>query len=242
MQSLSGIILKDMSIEELCEAYLRGLSLIDIEKEIEKRLNINDILTIDYLFSIKHILAGTLLQSPYIKRGISNLLYNIPWKIGIIYNYTDQSYRYNNISVILGDVNYKNKNDRKFISTWLESNKSKLVLREVVSLNSEINNVNTTVRTIDPNLDISIRTILMNNDTINLTICLSVAQPGQSFQTYDQLLPEGETKTMYPCYISSENFGHRLINLPPGPVDSLTYIVNVTKSETYLKLRDLFYL
>lgn len=239
MQSLSEIILKEMSIEELYKSYLRR-SLIDIEKEIERRLNINDILTIDFLFNNKNILVNNWLQSYYIKRGILNSLYNIPWKIGIIYNYTDESYRYNNISVILGDENYKNKNGQKFTPTWLESNKSKLVLREVVSSNFSIKNVNTTVRTIDPNLDIAIRNTLINNDSIKLTICLFIAQPGQSFQTYDQPLPDGETKTMYPCYISSENFGHGLMNLPLVPVNASNYIVNVTKSETYLKLRDLF--
>ena len=60
-------------------------------------------------FYNKNILVNNWLQSYYIKRGILNSLYNIPWKIGIIYNYTDESYRYNNISVILGDENYKNK-------------------------------------------------------------------------------------------------------------------------------------
>jgi len=239
-QTLTSIILNRMSIEELYKLYSQK-AIIDIEREIERRLYLSDLPTINFLFNNRYSIDSWL-KSVYIRQGISNALFNIPWKIGVIYNYTDESYQVNNISVILGDENYKTKKGKRFISTWLESNKSRLVLREVTSLNHNVINPNTTLRITDPNLDNAIRQALMNNDMITLTVCMFIAPPGTSFRTYDETLPAGEAKAMYPCHISAEGFDHALINLPPGPINALDYVVNITKSEKYSKLRDLYFL
>lgn len=234
MQTLSDVILYNRTMQELYNLYLRT-GIIDIEREIGRRLSTCDVTTLDFIHLNKDRLENTWLKSVYVKQGIETAFSCVPWKIGVVYNYTDESYRVNNISVFLGEQSYK-VNNRKFAPTWSESNRTKLTLREIVSSNSKIINNNISLRTASPELDATIRQTLINSDMVTISICLFVPATNQS---YDQSLKEA--KTMYPCNISSGDFSHPLIVLPPG-VNLLDYNVLITKSENYLKLLDLYYL
>jgi hypothetical protein len=229
MESLTNLILRKMSIQQLFEIYYTN-ELLDIEEEVGRRLSSYDVKTIDFLYSNPRI---KWLESSFVRNGILNAMKVVPWRIGVIYNYQDESFRLDNLLIVLGNQNYQTSKGMKFIPTWLDSRSSKLVLREVVSQN--LKTLKNSVITSDTALDSQIRNVLINNNSVIIGVCTFIP----ANQSYDQKLPGGELKTMYPCTISSGNFQHNLVNIPIPPVNVLNYNVNITKSEDYQKLLNL---
>jgi len=238
--TLTETILKSLSIQQLYElSKVRNISAV--EDEIARRL----------LFSDRYIEVINLLydkrNEPSVKQWLESntvqqgLLGAIPWKIGVIYDYRDQSYRINRIEVIFGKPIPYTSAKGYFKPTWLNSSQTNLVLREVINRTGHpINNVISIV-TNDPNLDQGIRNALLNGNTAEITICNFLPAPGTSIKSYSNPLPQGEQKQMYPCYIKVGNFEHKLIDYPGNIIayNPQTFNVPIVKSPEIEKLLQL---
>ena len=248
--TLTHIILITQSIENLYNIY-KSHKIINIEREIERRLIscdvnlINPVINFLFMNINDIIIKEDWLKSIHIKNGINGAIHCVPWKIAVIYDYTDQSYNINNIQVMLGNKQKnKTRTGKQFKPTWLNADKTKLILREIISSNSTpINNVISKI-THDTLLDRTIRYGLMNNEVVTITTCLFLPPPGAVFHSFPEFnyLPDGETKQIYPCFISVGNFNHKLINYPGNIMNYFPQVfrVSVAKSENYLKLFHLY--
>lgn len=225
--SLTNIILLKYSISQLYDIY-RQTGLVDIEREIGRRLSMYDVLTIEFLYNI-HIRnqQDKLLQSVYVRDGFINALRTVPWKIGIIYNYRKSFFEFNNMEIILGKSRALKTNDNKYFHpTWLDANRTGLILREVVSRNIPISNGRTS-RHVSDDLDSTIRNILINNLNVGLSLCMFPPQTN----SFDQPLPYGEKKEMWPCILSAN---YQLIG--GNPLLMQDFNVTVTHTDDYQKL------
>lgn len=242
--TLTYNILSQQSIENLYLMY-KSKNIIDIEIEIERRLVSCDtnlsVPVIKFLYINKDDnIIKEWLNSIYVKRGISSAIECIPWKIGVIYDYTDQSYRINNISIILGKpIPYKTKDGRYYKPTWLNANETKLMLREVISSYSRPINNNISVVTHNVELDNAIRNNLLNNDIANITVCLILPPFGNTFRSFSDYHPLPEAKAIYPFHINTEGFSHDLININ-NFVESQEYRVKITKTDDVIQLLELY--
>lgn len=247
--SLTHTLLTRQPIEKLYELSSKR-TIIGVEKEIKRRLLSCDpdlsLPVINFLHTYQNdsVVKDIWLQSHYVKEGIRDSINCIPWKIGVIYNYTDQSYRINNVSIVVGKSNaYRMKNNRYYKSNWLNADKTKLILREVISRYNRPLNNKMSVVTHSPELDNAIRHALLNNDTVTITICLFLPPRGNSFHSFPDKAPfsHPEIKEMYPCQIKVGNFTQALITFPENihayyPHD---YHIKITKTRDYQKLLDL---
>lgn len=232
MNNLTNLILFNTSIQELYNMFQRT-GITDIEREVGRRLSNCDFETINFIYNNR---LDSWLNSVYVRLGIESAFQCLPWRISVIYNYTDESYRINNINVILGEEFSKTNIGKRFVSTWEESSRSGLTMREIVSKNSKIVNAKISIRTIDTDLDNVIRQTLINSNSVTISICLFVPAINQSYERNLR-----EFKTMYPCNISSSIINHPLITLPAG-ANLLNYNVKITKSEIFQKLLNLYIL
>ena len=236
--SLTQTVLRSLSIQQLYElSKTRNLSVV--EDEIQRRLLSSDrdvyIEVIDLLYEKRN--------EPNVKQWLDSynvqkgLIGAIPWKIGVVYNYTDQSYRTDKVSIILGKPTAYMTNRKYFKPTWLNSSQSHLTLREVINRTGNPINNNISVITQDPNLDQKIRESLLNSDSAEITVCTFIPAPGTSFQSYSNPLPYGEHKQMYPCSIKIGDFEHRLIQYANDiNVTYQTFHVPISKSPEVEKL------
>ncbi|GAH11423.1 unnamed protein product, partial [marine sediment metagenome] len=105
--SLSKIILSKQTIEDLYKMNLQSQN-DDIEREIKHRLISCDpelsIPVINFLYTYRNdkVIKEQWFTSIYIIEGLRDAIDCIPWKIGVIYDYRDQTYRINNVSIIVG--------------------------------------------------------------------------------------------------------------------------------------------
>ena len=247
--TLTHTILRQQPIEKLYEMYKLS-NIINIEREIERRLVSCDytinlpVINFIHKNSNDPIVRDRWLKSIYIIQGINASMECIPWKIGVIYNYLDQSYRTDKVSIIIGkSTAFKTKNGRYYKANWLHADDTKLTLREVISRNNRpINNVMSVV-THDLKLDNGIRKALVNNDTVTITVCLFLPPIGSSFHSFPDKspLPHSERKEMYPCHITAGNFSHKLIDYGGNLVlhNPHEYHIKVTKSEDFKKLAEI---
>lgn len=238
--TLSETVLKTLSIQQLYDLS-KVRDILDVENEIARRLLSSDnyIDVIDLLYDKRNEqTVKRWLESYTIQQG---LLGAIPWKIGVIYNYTDQSYRIHKIEVILGKPVPYTLPRGYFKPTWLTSSQTNLVLREVINQTGHpINNVISIVTT-DTNLDQNIRNALLLSNTAEITICNFFPSPGTSIRSYSNPLPQGEQKQMYPCYIKVGNFEHKLIDYSGNIIayNPQTFSVPIVKSPEVEKLLQL---
>lgn len=232
MNSLSEIILRSYSISQLYDAY-RSTGIIDIEREMEHRLSLYDVPTIKFLFSLKlKNNQEKLLDSPYIRNGLKSALRMVPWSIGVVYNYRSAQFDFNNLEIILGKSRaYRMANGQYFKPTWLEANRTGLIYREFVSRNSSIYNGRIS-KYVSPELDATVRQILVNHNNVGLTVCLYPPQAN----SFDNPLPRGENKEMWPCSLSVNNVSYPLAGAGQVMQD---FNVIVSKTEDYLKLLSL---
>jgi len=239
--SLTKYILHSLPIEQIYEVS-KIESISAVEDEIERRLlssNKNEYInTINLLYNKREEpVVKEWLNSPTIIRGLEGA---IPWKIGVIYDYRDKSYRIQKINIIVGNPTAYMISNYYFKPSWLNSSKTKLTLREVINRTAPpINNVISLV-TIDSTLDNNIRKALINNDTAEVTVCTFLSDDGSSFRSYDNYLPEAEAKQMYPCYIKIGSFEHKLIQIPNNiETYPQTFTINIVKSPEVQKLIEL---
>ena len=247
--TLSNLIFAKLSIEDLYNSY-KETNIIAIEMEIENRLKSNNpkiyIPVINYLYEniYDEIVKKQWLKSIYIVNGIK-CFYPIPWKIGVIYDYRDQSYRINNILILVGHkMNYKTNEGQKFYPSWMNSEDTKLALREVISSHAHPVNKVISVVTHDPKLDNKIHNILTTNNSVTITTCKFLAPIGGGIHSYPDMIPlsHSEMKQVYPCYLKSDTFEHKLIDYH-GNIDNYypqEYHVKITKSKEVPKLLTLF--
>lgn len=240
--TLAHTILSNQSIETLCDMYKKG-QIIDIEREIERRLISCDTdLTepvINFMYkNLKDKTVRELLGSGYVKNGIYAALECIPWKIGVIYDYTDPSHHINSAAVILGKRAYKTKNGKYYKPTWLNADESKLTLREIISGHNKPINHAISVITQDPQLDNKIRDTLMENDVVTITVCLFLPPMGTVIRSFPNPLSYFEVREIYPCHITVGDFSHRLVDFP-GDLNIYyprEYHLKVIHAEDYQKL------
>lgn len=238
--TLTFTILSKQNIETLYQWYLKT-PLIDIEKEIVNRLLSSDFVEqkniINFLYQTQY---QPWLKSVYIKQGLKQLITSLPWKIGVIYDYRDQSYKINNISAIVGfEKILKTNKGIRFKPTWLESEKTGLVLREIVSKNSKPYNKVISVVTSDTKLDQYIRSLLINNQQAIVTVCDFEAPVGTTFHSYpsQRYLSKPEFKQTFPCHIEMDGYSHDLINLVG--INQKRYRINIIKTPEVVKLLSL---
>jgi hypothetical protein len=245
-QTLSNTILNKQNIETLVKWYA-DTALIDIETEISKRLNSCDSQIynqiINYLYEIRDTKPGkTLLNSVYIQDSLENVVNCLEWKIGVIYNYTNQDGAVLNISAIVGNLPYKYPPGYEigyFKPSWLISDRTGLTLREVVSKRDKVKNKAMTLITTDQLLDNNIRLELLNNDTVLISVCVFLADNYVTYKSYpdNQPLSYRELQQIYPCRIQTSYFNHELINHERDIIAEIqSYNVEVIKTDTVKKL------
>ena len=231
MNSLTEIILRSYSISQLYKTY-SDTGIVDIEREIERRLSLYDVPTIEFLFSLPK--SDQLLKSPYIKNGLKSALSMVPWKIGVVYNYRSAQFDFANLEILLGKSRAYQTSAGYYKPTWLEANRTGLIYREFVSRNSSIYNGRIS-KYVTPDLDSVVRQILINNNSVGLSICLYPPQTN----SFNNPLPGGEHKEMWPCSLSLNNISYAL-TAGPGPVMQ-DFNVTVSKTPDYLKLISLYF-
>jgi len=246
LPSLTHTILSKQTIDELYTISTHR-AIINVEKEIKRRLISCDpelsIPVIDFLYKFYHdkIVKDQWFKSVYVREGLREAIECIPWKIGVIYNYTDQSYRINRVAIMVGkSTKFRTKQGKYYQPDWLNAEETKLMLREVISqYNHPINNVMSII-THDTNLDNSIRHALLDNDVVTITVCLFLPPQGSVFHSFPEEppLPDSERKQMYPCHITAGNFSHKLIDYPGNILAYLprNYDISIEKSDDLEKL------
>ncbi len=243
--SLSSLIIETTPIKDLYEIY-DTYKFLSIEIEVGRRLNL-DIINVNIInFLYKKMLDKTedvvknyWLKSVHIIKSLKFLIDNVPWRIGVIYNYMDHSYQINNIMILLGyKEKYITNKGNFFKANWSYSEDTKLTLREVISLDSRPFNNNISVVTHDHDLDKAIRDSLLINDIAKITICIYISKYG-SFKSYPEYVPlsHAERKQIYPCHIVSGNFSHNLVITDIKNTEK--FHVEITKSPEIYKLLSL---
>lgn len=236
--TLSNILLESLSINQLYNLS-KKIHISRIEDEIESRLLSSDrnkyIEVIDLLYNKRN--EPTVKQWLNSYRVQKGLVGAIPWKIGVVYDYRDQSYRTNKVSIIVGKPTAYMTSKGYFKPSWLESSQTNLTLREVINRTGKSINNTISIVTQNPDLDQNIRELLLNNNTAELTICTFLPAIGTVFNSYDMSLPYGENKQMYPCNIKIGNYEYDLIEYPEDPnIIRQNFIVNISKSPEVKKL------
>lgn len=234
METLTNLTLQSMGMDRLHGlAKVRYLPVI--ESEIGSRLLSSDrntyIPTLNYLYNQRFdpVIQGWL-KSSAVKQGLEG---SLPWKIGVIYDYRDQSYRIKHIQAIIGLPTAYKLQRGYFKPNWLDSDRTKLALREVINRTGKpVNNVVSVVTT-DPTLDNKISESLLYNDVVQITTCTFLSPPGSSFQSYPRngYMANREAKQIYPCSIKVGNFEHNLINAG-NIADQYPQTFNVTVTKT----------
>lgn len=237
--TLTKTVLTSLSLNELYElSKVRNITAI--EGEIKKRLMSSDrdvyISVIDLLYNKKdEPSVKQWLDSVDIREGLNKA---IPWKIGVIYDYRDQSPRIEKIAIIVGKPTAYMIKTGYFKPGWLTSEQTKLTMREVINRTGNPINGTITVVTEDSNLDQAIRKALVGAGTAEITTCTFLAPPTSSFKSYSNYLSDVEQKQIYPCRIKVGDFEHRLIDYP-GNIATYhpqTFHVTISKSPEVFKL------
>jgi hypothetical protein len=246
--TLTSAILKKQTVETLWK-YYSETPLIDIEIEIANRLlspdksEVIDIISfIHKKWTEKDKTINMWLEPGYILTALYEMRNKIGWKIGVIYDYRDMTDKINNVIIRVGikPPPYKTKTGQYFKANRTYSNYRKLVKREVISLYSHPVNTIISIVTTNPELDSIIRDILIKNNSAIISLCKYLAGDGINIRSYpnDPTLDQRELKQIYPCYISSKDFSHNLIVLPPN-VNFKHYNVPIEKSPEVNMLVDL---
>lgn len=241
--TLSSKILRNQSIETLVRWYNQS-NIIDIEKEIGSRLSsCNSVLynpIINFLFNHQDS-QNKLLNSVYIRDGLNTVMNCIDWKIGVIYDYTSISLPLT-ITIIVGNQPYRYPTGKKypkgyFKPSWLVSDKTKLMLREVISKDSKPKNNVITINIDNVNLDNHIRSELLSNNNVLITVCNFNNINNISSYPNNIYLTHREIQQIYPCIIESPTLDHDLIKYHNNNGHNYkTFKVSVTKTDTVKKL------
>ncbi len=240
--TLTKTVLTLLSINELYElSKVRNITAV--EGEIKKRLISSDrdiyISVIDLLYNKRdEPSVKQWLDSVDIREGLNRA---IPWKIGAIYDYRDQSPRIEKIAIIVGKPTAYMIKTGYFKPSWLISEQNKLTMREVINRTGNSINSTISVVTADLGLDQAIRKALMGSAAAEITTCTFLAPPTSSFKSYSNYLSNTEHKQIYPCMIKVGDFEHKLIDYP-GNIATYhpqTFHVTISKSPEVSKLIEL---
>jgi hypothetical protein len=193
-----------------------------------------------YLYQNDPTVSNQWLRSLYIRNGLYKLLDCLPWKIGVIYNYTNNDNIISHVEIMVGGSRAYKIGNKYFKTTWLNSEQTKLTVREVVSLYNKPVNSSISLVTTDPKLDQEIRKQLISHNVATINTCMHVSPIGTSFKSYpdSHYLSHREKKEIYPCSIEIENFNHDLTN-HPGFVPSQTFTVPIQKGSIIEKIKSL---
>lgn len=234
--SLLNLTLKKQSIDVL-HGWYQQRYVTEIEREFQRRLSSPDYQkVIDFLYdNIDNPTTINLLQSIYVYEGLVQSQRQVPWKIQVIYRFDDKSYRINNVGVILGSQRLiQTRNNKKFKTNVTYASQNKLVMREVVSANTDPLNNMTLVA--NPELDTLIRDQLHGHIQVEIGVCnmmgtySNISYPG--YQTLN------EQKVMVPCSIRTSQISQPLIAVTPGTAIT-PYTVPVLRSDDVLKIYQL---
>ena len=240
ISTLTRMSLKSVSITQLYQLS-QSQYLPVVELEIERRLLSSNkdlyIPVIDLIYDK--------MDDPVIKRWLDipplrqSLKESIPWKIGVIYDYRDESHNIKHLAIMVGKPTAYRVNGQYFKPTWMTAERNKLTIREVINRTGRPINNAVTVVTADRELDQTIRHTLMQNKTVQITTCTFIAPPHSGFHSYyDQgHTTNTERKQIYPCGIRTRDMEHALIEYPDD-IDTYypqTFNVPVFKSPDVTK-------
>ena len=158
MKNLKNLILDKVDDESLYILRERFPSL-NIDLEWNKRLNSCD--SEIYLPTLYFLLENKIKKSQLINSGLYNLRNCFPWRIGVIYDF-----RYGQVKSVeirigenLGRYKFEGKN---ILFSWLDSDKNKKMLREIISFNSKESLFS---RMLNNEKSIQVRDLILNNET-----------------------------------------------------------------------------
>lgn len=213
--SLQEVILRDVdenSLYELTEVYPSFIT--ETEKEYCRRLFSSPNNILDFLLFKK------IPKSPLLKNALNDYKRQIPWSIGVIYDYRYGVIKSIEIRVGNGFGKYFYK-DQPLIFNWLYSDKHKLMLKEV------------THRCVDFRLNVI--DFLLFNENINVEV--AVMKQERSFShAYGYPLSEVENYILYPIRISNEENSIELKEIKSDMIKS--YQVHIRKSELVQRYLD----
>lgn len=156
--NLKDEILERLENEVLFEWHIRYPS-IRIDKEITRRLSNCDYSILEHLEKIE--------KTSSITQGLLNFRKCIPWRIGVIYDYTSGQIK--NVEISVGKFGRYNVNGKSLTFTWLEANKHKKMLREIVSQSSPIISENITTQ-INEEKSLNVLDLLLKSKSVYIKI------------------------------------------------------------------------
>lgn len=165
MKNLKNLILDKVDDESLYILRERFPSL-NIDLEWNKRLNSCD--SEIYLPTLYFLLENKIKKSQLINSGLYNLRNCFPWRIGVIYDF-----RYGQVKSVeirigenLGRYKFEGKN---ILFSWLDSDKNKKMLREIISFNSKESLFSTILNN---EKSIQVRDLILNNQTLSVDVAV----------------------------------------------------------------------
>ena len=193
--SLRNTVLDRLDEESLHELSVKYPSLL-IDEEWKKRLSSCDRNV--YIPVLNIIKKYNIEKTKSILDGLETLRYCFPWRIGVVYDYMTGAIK--NEEIHIGDFPGRYKYKKPLSFTWLESDKNKLMLREITSYNSESSRKNISYPS-DPELSHLISNILLENDRVKLDYAI-ISADNKSIKTYDNPLPNYERYEIFPYKVN----------------------------------------
>ena len=137
--------------------------------------------------------------SKSISNGLSNLGKCFPWRIGIIYDYISGQIK--SIHVGIGNLGKYKYKGRGIIFTWLYSNKNHLMLREIISNNSNSLGKNLSYK-LDKEYSENISKLLLENKTVTIKY-VAISGENKLIRSFQNRLSNYERFEIFPYSINN---------------------------------------
>jgi len=239
--TLKGIILEKADEQSLYDLY-KFYPSMETYKEFGRRLGTCDygeyLPVIDFLTDLEDDeFLKFLFHQQEFKSNLDKLIQCLSWKIAAIYNYSNG--KVENVFVGIDfKQKYKDSKNKSVISNWLSAKNSKIIYREIISLNSKLKNKIISFQE-SPDLDSIIRRLILFNKDVFITTCNLIAPPYQSYQSFPNEPSLNEKWQIYPCTLSGKDWSIDLINRTPlQNVKTETFSIKIKKSKNAQKIDD----
>lgn len=219
MKKLEEIILDRIDEEGLYNLY-REYPSLKIDYEWSKRLLSCDVET--YTSTLNTLLEKNVKKSKVLKNALYEMRKCFPFRIAAIYDFRNGQVKSLEIRVGNDSGKYRYQSS-PLLFTWLDSNESKLLLRELISSNSKSSLFS---EKLDDATSNKVRDLLLDNTTIDISVSI-LAATTNPFHTFSQSSPlhGGEDFVVYPSRIKKGGiFIDLLLNKPNSQIVSYTNI------------------
>lgn len=216
MKKLEHLILDRIDEPSLYFLYLNYPGL-KVDDEWKRRLLSCDpekyLPVLDFLYSqnIEKTLQKSLPLNSTIKQGLYGVRKCFPWKVGVIYNY--QTGQVKSLEIRMGYVNKRYRNaGSPVLFSWLDANENRVLLREIISSNSNNSIFSLKLEEEKSNLG---RDLILDNKKLGIEVAI-IKATHRGFRSFPHQHPlsGGEEFVVYPCRIFNENKSIKIYDSP----------------------------